>query len=74
MELRMKYYIPGSYYSPRHALVSAWRKDNGYNQKGFYAWLKKQTGDSTVKGNFETGWTIEFDNEAKYTWFLLKWG
>jgi hypothetical protein len=70
----MKYRIPGTYYHPNHPVVAAWKNDNKYNQAGFYAWLKDQTGHSTVKGNFEDGWTIEFNDEAKYTWFLLKWG
>jgi hypothetical protein len=72
----MKYSIPSSYHSDsQHPLVTAWIiQDEGNSQLSFLNWLYRETGSDRVRGNFEDGWTIEFLDEAKYTWFLLKWG
>ena len=75
----MKYRIPSVYYSDGdHPTVSAWlSEDPGPerpSQLEFREWLHRESGSNRVSGNFEDGWSIEFDDEAKYTWFLLKWG
>lgn len=74
----MKYRIPGTYHSAvDDAVVDAWvnhidRGDIG-SRLNFARWLKKYAKAHTVTGNFEDGWTIYFNDEVKYTWFLLKW-
>ena len=75
----MKYRIPSSYYSDsRHPVIDAWlSQEESTHRPGqleFRDWLTRETSSDQVWGNFEDGWTIEFDDEAKYTWFLLKWG
>jgi len=75
MELRMKYRIPSSYHSvSRHPLVAAWLKEGGDSQLDFLNWLICESKSDRVWGNFEDGWSIEFNDEAKYNWFVLKWG
>jgi hypothetical protein len=72
----MKYRIPSSYYSEfyKHPLVTAWiNQDEGNGQLDFLNWLYREIGCDRVWGNFENGWLIEFEDEAKYTWFVLKW-
>lgn len=76
----MKYRIPGLYHSAvDDAVVDAWANhiiacaDIG-SRLDFARWLKKYAKAHTATGNFEDGWDIEFDDEAHYTWFLLKWG
>lgn len=72
----MQYRIPPSYHSvSQPPLVIAWiNQDEGNNQLSFLNWLYRETGSDRVRGNFEDGWLIEFSDETKYTWFLLKWG
>jgi hypothetical protein len=75
----VKYRIPSSYYSTdQHHLISAWLSPEKWAERAgsleFRAWLTCESGSNRVWGNFEDGWTIEFEDEAKYTWFLLKWG
>ena len=74
----MKYRIPSSYYSnDQHHLITAWVKQEECTHRPgrpeFRAWLICESGSDRVWGDFEDGWTIEFEDEAKYTWFLLKW-
>jgi hypothetical protein len=74
----MKYRIPGTYHSDiENSIVDTWANHIVTNdissRLDFASWLKKCTTASTVTGNFEDGWTVEFDNEARYTLFLLKW-
>jgi hypothetical protein len=70
----MKYSIPGTYHSEKqHCVVDAWLLDKGDHNLNFLIWLKQNTGADNIRGNFEDGWTLEFDQEEKYTWFLLKW-
>lgn len=59
--------------APRSKIIAAWQIDNGYNQTGFIKWLKDQTDFKTIRGDFHNGWIIEFTDEKKYMWFLLKW-
>ena len=75
----MKYRIPGTYHSAVDvAVVDAWVNDIDSDDLGsrldFARWLKKYAKAHTVNGNFEDGWDVEFDDEAHYTWFLLKYG
>ena len=75
----MKYCIPGTYHSAIDvAVVDAWVNHTDSDDLGsrldFARWLKKYTKAHTVTGNFEDGWNVEFDDEAHYTWFLMKWG
>lgn len=75
----MKYRIPPTYYSAvENAMVSEWSKqiDDTFTgtQLDFVSWLKKYAKAHTATGNFEDGWNVEFDDEAHYTWFLLKYG
>lgn len=72
----MKYTIPSLYLSvSQHPLITAWINQNeGNNQLSFLDWLYRETGSDRVWGNFEDGWSIEFKDEAKYTFFLLKHG
>lgn len=74
----MKYRIPPVYttrYPRSHPAFDSWSKEHPKgDQLDFLVWLKQQTGTDLVTGNFEDGWTIYFNDEAKYTWFLLKWG
>ncbi len=77
--VNMKYRIPSSYYSDsEHPLISAWlSQEKSTHRPGkteFLNWLIRESGSNRVWGNFEDGWSIDFDDEAKYTWFLLKWG
>ena len=44
------------------------------NAVSFGSWLKGNENVSLVKGNWEDGWTLYFNNESDYTMFLLKWG
>jgi hypothetical protein len=74
----MKYRIPGTYHSDtENSIVDAWVNhidtDDIGSRLDFASWLKKYTKASTVTGNFEDGWTVEFDDEARYTWFVMKW-
>lgn len=74
----MKYRIPGTYHSAVEvAVVDAWvnhiDSDDVGSRLDFAGWLKKYAKARTVTGNFEDGWDVEFDDETKYTWFLLKW-
>lgn len=70
----MKYRILGTYHSNvRHFLVDKWLDGHGINNIDFAKWLKYNTGAYIVQGNFEDGWTLQFDDESKYIWFLLKW-
>jgi len=70
----MKYHIPSIYYSDStHPIIIAYEKGVRAGQLNFLKWLKRESGSNRVSGNFEDGWTIEFDNETKYTWFVLKW-
>lgn len=72
----MKYHIPGTYHydnSRNLPLVTYWRT-NRYAGKSFRELIKDLSGSDQVYGNWEDGWTIEFDDEAKYIWFLLRWG
>ena len=71
----MKYRIPSIYYSestPR--IVDKWIKSGCLGRLNFRDFLVRESYNSQVQGNFEDGWIIEFDNEAKYIWFLLKHG
>lgn len=69
----MKYHIPPTY-TRSHPAVDSWRNEYPNNgQLSFCVWLRQQTGTDLVTGNFEDGWTIYFNDEVKYTWFLLKW-
>lgn len=71
----MKYHIPGTYHSEKqHQIVETWIRAGGDSNLRFLECLRHESGSETVRGNFEDGWTIEFDDEQKYTWFLLKWG
>jgi len=71
----MKYRIPGVYDSDSiHPTIKAYEKGVGGGQLYLLDWLKLESGSDKVSGNFEDGWIIEFDDEAKYTWFILKWG
>lgn len=75
----MKYRIPGTYHSAVDvAVVDAWvdhiDSDDIGSRLDFAGWLKKYAKAHTATGNFEDGWDVEFDDEAHYTWFLLKWG
>ena len=70
----MKYRIPSVYDSDStHPIIKAYEKGGGGGQLYFIDWLKLESRSNIVSGNFEDGWIIEFDNEAKYTWFVLKW-
>jgi len=71
----MKYRIPGTYHSvSQHPLITAWiNQDEGNSQLSFLNWLYRESRSNRVSGNFEDGWTVEFDDEARYTLFLLKW-
>lgn len=73
----MKYCIPGAYYREENSLlINAWYKQRlkPEGDLSFVTWLKDNTGCSDVYGNWEDGWSLQFDNEATYVWFLLKWG
>lgn len=76
----MKHRIPGTYHSAvDDAVVDAWANHiiacaDISSRLDFARWLKKYAKAHTVTGNFEDGWDVEFDDEAHYTWFLLKWG
>jgi hypothetical protein len=76
--VNMKYRISPSYYSDsQHPLITAWlSQEECVHRPGkleFLNWLIRESGSDRVWGNFEDGWSIEFEDEAKYTWFLLKW-
>lgn len=76
-ELRMKYCIPPTYYSAAtHPLVEAWKDhfNKGSNNFSFRDWLKNELGTDRIFGDFEEGWRIYWEDEAKYTWAVLKWG
>ncbi len=70
----MKYRIPGTYYDEFDNLpiVTHW-KNTKNTGKTFRDLLKEKSGSDRVSGNWEDGWTVEFDDEARYTLFLLKW-
>lgn len=69
----MKYHIEGVYYSDSYCRIEQeWRKIKNIDQP-FKDWLIEQSGSNYVSGNWEDGWTIEFFDEEKFTWFLLKW-
>lgn len=72
----MKYHIPGIYYrDDNNPIVDAWDKQRlKVDEKlDFVKWLKETTGCYKTVGNWEDGWTLQFDDESKYIWFLLKW-
>lgn len=79
----MKYHIPSTYQNDsRHSIVDAWvthfKESNTSSVNiqethlDFEEFLKRE-GASAVKGNFEEGWALKFEDESKYIWFLLKW-
>lgn len=72
----MKYLIPSLYLSDKPPIFEAWRDHfrHATVYYGFREWLTLESGSDNVSGNFEDGWVIEFEDEAKYTWFVLKWG
>lgn len=45
--------------------------EKGY--KGYKTFLKDVTGADLVKGPSLRTFTLCFEDEEKYTWFLLKW-
>jgi hypothetical protein len=46
--------------------------EKGY--KGFRTFVKDMTSADRVGGSSRDGFTLYFDSEKSYTWFLLKWG
>jgi len=46
--------------------------ESGY--KGFKTFLKDVTGADRVEGRSSEVFTLYFNNEEKYIWFILKWG
>jgi len=46
--------------------------EKGY--KGFKTFIKDVTRADQVDGKIGKGFTLYFDSEKSYTWFLLKWG
>jgi hypothetical protein len=49
------------------------RKLNG-KFRGFNAFVKDQTNANHVSYFGVTGIQLYFDNKARYSWFVLKWG
>lgn len=45
--------------------------EKGY--KGYKTFLEDVSGAELVKGSLPTSFTLYFNNETAYTWFLLKW-
>lgn len=45
--------------------------EKGY--KGFKTFIKDVTGAAKVDGRTSKGFTLYFDSEKSYTWFLLRW-
>lgn len=73
----MKYHIEGTYYSKNdNTMVEAWKDhfNKGSENFSFRDWLKKETGCDHIYGDFEEGWRLYWEDETKYTWFLLKHG
>jgi hypothetical protein len=72
----MKYHIPPTYYSTvEDPLTNAWKNhfNKGNEHFSFRDWLKNETGVYSIHGDFEEGWRLYWEDEVKYTWFLLKW-
>lgn len=72
----MNYHIPPTYYSENEdPVVKAWQRhfNNDVIHMTFQEFLQKEAGVKRVLGNFEDGWIVEFNSEAQYTLFLLKW-
>jgi hypothetical protein len=46
-------------------------REKGY--KGFSTFIKDVTNAYKVEGRTSKGFTLYFDSEKSYTWFLLKW-